>query len=80
MFGTDTLRYRDTAKKVIESLPKESDSSMVIIDFAEIDFASSSFLQELLHDLGSRKVTFQNRNEEVEELMAIIQRKAALLC
>ena len=76
MFGTDTLRHRDTARKVVESLPKGSESSQVIIDFAKIDFASRSFLHELLCDLGSRKVVFKNRNEEVTELMEIIKRNA----
>jgi hypothetical protein len=74
MFGTDTLRYRDSARKVVESLPKGN--SLVIIDFAKIDFASHSFLHELLYGLRGRKVTFENRNELVEELMGIIQRKA----
>lgn len=74
MFGTDTLRYRDSARKVVESLPKGD--SLVMIDFAKIDFASRSFLHELLYVLGSRKVTFDNRNEEVEKMMGIIERKA----
>jgi L-arabinose isomerase len=75
MFGTDTLRYRDTAKKVVESLP-ETLESPVTIDFAKIDFASRSFLQELLYDLDCREVTFENRSEFVERLMEIIQRDA----
>ena len=74
MFGTDTLRYRDSARRVIESLPEASDSP-VIIDFAKIDFASRSFLHELLCDLRSREVTFENRNEFVERLMGTIQKR-----
>jgi hypothetical protein len=74
MFGTGTLRYRDSAKKVVERLSKEDPS--ITIDFAHIDFASRSFLHELLYRLGNRKVTFENRNEEVENMMDIIERKA----
>ena len=74
MFCTDTLRHRDTARKVVDTLAKEPLSSEVIIDFDKIDFASRSFLHELLSDLGSRKVVFENRNEEVTELMDIIKK------
>lgn len=76
MFCTDTLRHRDTARKVVAVLAKESLSSQVVIDFDKIDFASRSFLHELLTDLGSRKVVFENRNEEVTQLMEIIQKNA----
>ena len=76
MFGTDTLRHRDTARKVVETLPKESESSQVIIDFAKIDFASRSFLHELLCDLENHKVTFTNRNDEVSQMMNIISKSS----
>ena len=70
MFGTDTLRHRETARQVVECLPTEV-QSQVIIDFANIAFASRSFLHELICDLGSRKVVFKNRNEEVIKMMEI---------
>jgi hypothetical protein len=74
MFGTDTLRHRDTARKAVESLPKDSEYAQVTIDFAKIDFASRSFLHELLCDLGERKVVFENRSEEVKQMMEIAQK------
>lgn len=75
MFGTDTLRYRYSAKEVVESLPK--DNCLITIDFADIDFASHSFLHELLYGLRNRKVTFQNTNEFVRGIIDIIERKTA---
>ena len=74
MFCTDTLRHRDTARLVVDALAKEPLSSEVIIDFDKIDFASRSFLHELLSDLGSRKVVFENRNDEVKQMMEIAQK------
>jgi predicted patatin/cPLA2 family phospholipase len=70
MFGTDTLRHRDTAKQLVDSLPQET---QVIIDFANISFASRSFLHELLCRLDGRKVIFKNKNEEVTKMMEIAQ-------
>lgn len=75
IFGSDTLRYRYSAKEVVESLPK--DNSLITIDFANIDFASYSFLHELLYGLRNRKVTFQNTNEFVRRVIDIIERKTA---
>lgn len=71
MFGTDTLRHRETARQVVECLPSKEAQSQVIIDFANIAFASRSFLHELLCDLGNRKVVFENRNEDVTKMMEI---------
>jgi len=77
MFGTDTLRYRDSAKKVVQSLPKGD--SPVIIDFAKIVFASNSFSKELLYSLRNRKATFENRSQQVENMMGTIERKPMLV-
>jgi hypothetical protein len=74
MFCTDTLRHRDTARKVVATLAKEPLTVQVTIDFDKIDFASRSFLHELLSDLGSRKVVFENRNEEVKQMMEIARK------
>ncbi|MCW4017378.1 MAG: hypothetical protein NWF00_01630 [Candidatus Bathyarchaeota archaeon] len=79
MFGTDTLRHRETARKVVETLPKDSEHSPIIIDFQNIDFASRSFLHELLCDLGDRTVDFANRNEEVYQLTEIILKKGVYI-
>lgn len=74
MFCTDTLRHRETARKIIEIIPKEIEE--ITIDFDRIDFASRSFLHELLFGLGSRKVNFSNANEEVKQMAHIIQRSS----
>ena len=76
MFCTDTLRHRDTAREVVATFAKEPLSSQVVIDFDKIDFASRSFLHELLTDLGTRKVVFENRSEEVKQMMNIIQKSS----
>jgi hypothetical protein len=76
MFSTDTLRHRETARKVVDLIEKEANPSLTVIDFQRVDFASRSFLHELLCDLGDRKVTFENRNEEVKQMMGIISKNA----
>jgi hypothetical protein len=73
LFHTDTLRHRETARKVIEVLDKKTDKEETI-DFEKIDFASRSFLHELLSDLGDRKVIFLNRNNEIKQMMEIAQK------
>lgn len=76
MFGTDTLRHRETARKVVELIEKDANASSIVIDFNRIDFASRSFLHELLCDLGKRKVAFENRNNDVKQMMDIILKRA----
>lgn len=78
MFETDTLCYRDNARKVVKKLPRDP-KSPVMIDFAKIDFASRSFLHELLYNLSNREVAFENRTEFIEKLMEIIERKRACI-
>lgn len=77
MFGTDTLRHRDTARKIVEGLPK---ADKVILDFANIEFASRSFLHELICDLGNRKVVFENTNDEVKHMLEIAEKGAFVVC
>jgi len=74
MFCTDTLRHRETARKILTKIPPEIEE--VTIDFNRIDFASRSFLHELLFGLGNRKVYFSNANEEVEQMRSIILKNA----
>jgi hypothetical protein len=63
LFCTDTLRHRETARKIVEIIPK--DISQVIVDFEEIDFASRSFLHELLVGLDNKEVSYENANQEI---------------
>ena len=72
MFNVKTLRYRESAQEVVEGLPKGD--IPIIIDFANIEFASRSFLHELLQRLGNRQVTFEHRTETIEKMMEIIER------
>lgn len=77
MFGVTKLRYRESAEEVVESLPETLESPLTI-DFAKIDFASHSFLHELLYGLRNRSVSFENTNESVQGLIDIIYRKRRL--
>lgn len=74
MFCTDTLRHRETARKILEKVSTEPKTDLVIIDFSKIDFASQSFLHELMICLAGRKVVFQNQNEEVKNMASIISK------
>ena len=74
MFCTDTLRHRDTARKITERISNTPKTDPVVIDFAKIDFASRSFLHELMASLSDRKIIFKNQNEEVGKMMSIISR------
>jgi hypothetical protein len=71
MFGVKRLRFRESAEEVVESLPKGD--SPIVIDFENIEFASPSFLRELLSDLGSRNVNFVNVPEFVQGLIDAFQ-------
>ncbi len=72
MFCTDTLRHRETARKIIESLPK--DTTSVTINFDHIDFVSRSFLHELLTGLCNQNFDVTNANDEVTQMVSIIQK------
>mgnify|MGYP001076566589 CR=1 FL=1 len=73
IFCTDTLRHRETARKLLQKIPKKT---RVVLNFERIDFASRSFLHELLCGLNNnKKVSFSNMNTEVEQMMNIIQKK-----
>jgi len=77
MFCTDTLRHRETARKVIQRIPK--DTNNVTINFERIDFASRSFLHELLCGLVNQKVDVANANEEVKQMINIIQKRSVCI-
>jgi hypothetical protein len=74
MFCTDTLRHRETARKILEKVSEAPKTDTIIIDFSKIDFASQSFLHELTTCLAGRKVVFQHQNEEVEKMAIIISK------
>jgi hypothetical protein len=72
LFGSHALRQRETAQKVAEMVAKEPSSSKIIIDFDQIEFATRSFLNELLSDLYERdNLEFVNKNESIEQMIKI---------
>lgn len=73
LFKTDTLRHRETARIVVELLYKQEDEQK-ILNFDRIEFASRSFLHELLSDIGDKKVTFLNASREIKEMTKIAQK------
>ena len=77
LFCTDTLRHRETARKVVENIPK--DTRQVTVDFGEIDFASRSFLHELLVGLSDKEVSFANANEEILLMTKAILRNSKIV-
>lgn len=79
-FCTNTLRHRETAREVIHILSETPENSKVIIDFEGIDFASRSFLHELMSSLNNRKFEFQHQNECVAKMTEIISRSVEVSC
>ncbi len=75
MLKTDTLRHRDTARKVLDEVEKAPPIAEIIIDFQGIIFASRSFCHELRNSLCKRKVIYKNTSSEVNEMMQIVKRK-----
>lgn len=75
MVKLDTLRHRDTAKKVVESVLGVPVDEEVVIDFSGIVFASRSFCHELLRGLEGMKVTFRRMAPEVDEMMQLAHMK-----
>ena len=73
IFHTSTLRHRESARKVVELVNKEK-SSIATIDFSNIDFASRSFLHELLTDLDCKNPAFVNTSQEVKQMMSLVQK------
>lgn len=74
MFCTDTLRHRETARKILEKVSRVPKTDPIIIDFSKIDFASQSFLHELIVCLADREVAFHNQNEEVRKMASFVSR------
>ena len=76
VFGTDTLRDRQTARLLVAKLAKLPQNNPVVIDFAKITFASRSFCHELLTGLkNTGNIKIENQNEEVTQMMTIASTK-----
>ncbi len=74
-FCTDTLRHRETARKIVDEITKKPENDSIVIDFSNIVFASRSFCHELIFDLKNRDVVFTNRNDEVKRMMELVQHR-----
>jgi len=73
IFKTDSLRTRDAAQKIIKKISK-SKSYQIIIDFKNINFASRSFLHELITNIKNYKDTkFINTNEEIDLMLKLVK-------
>ncbi|MGA3190988.1 MAG: hypothetical protein ABSD73_00560 [Candidatus Bathyarchaeia archaeon] len=76
MFGTNTLRDRETALLVTKRISDVPSGQTVQIDFSNIIFASRSFCHELLTFLRSRNdVQIENTNKEVQLMMIAAVKK-----
>jgi len=67
--AVDTLRHRDSAKKIVELASGTSEE--VIIDFSGIIFASRSFCNELRRSLEDMNVKYVNMTDDVDEMMQL---------
>ena len=78
IFKSDSLRTRDNAQVVARKISKLKLSDEIIIDFAGINFASRSFLHELLTATSKfENVRFVNRNDDVELMFRLVQKPKA---
>jgi len=71
----DTLRHRDTARKVVEGVSGVPMDEEVVIDFSGIAFASRAFCNELLRGLEGRRVTFKNMGSDVDTMVKLARVK-----
>lgn len=76
--GTDTLRHRETARRVLDEVEKNSKGRGVTLDFSGISFASRSFCHELKRGLRGREVVLVNMLPEVDEMMRLVDSKPSI--
>lgn len=70
--GTDTLRFRENAQKIFNYINKMSTDNSIILDWANINFASRSFLHELLKLLSHYNVQHINQSNNVQDMKKIM--------
>ena len=76
--GTDTLRHRETARTILDTIENAPENTPITIDFTGVTFTSRSFLHELLSGLTNRKYTLKNTNEEIKAIAMIAFNKPQL--
>jgi len=70
--GTDTLRHRDTAARILEEIAHLPKSTPIVLDFSGIVFASRSFCHEFMKGLKGRKdVSYINVDPDVKLMMSV---------
>lgn len=74
---TDTLRHRETAKQLLQTIYENPDET-VTLNFKGITFASRSFLHELLSGLNGRTLNYKETNEEIKAMIALAFTKPVL--
>ena len=74
---TDTLRHRETAQKLLQTINQHPDEP-VTLNFKGITFASRSFLHELLSGLHDREINYTNTNEEIQFMTNVAFTKPVL--
>lgn len=74
---TDTLRHRETAQKLLQTINQHSDEP-VTLNFKGINFASRAFLHELLSGLHDREISYTNTNEEIQFMAKVAFTKPVL--
>jgi len=74
---TDTLRHRETAQKLLQTINQHPDEP-VTLNFKGITFASRSFLHELLSGLHDREINYTNTNEEIQFMINVAFTKPVL--
>ena len=74
---TDTLRHRETAQKLLQTINQHPDEP-VTLNFKGINFASRAFLHELLSGLHDREISYTNTNEEIQFMAKVAFTKPVL--
>ena len=74
---TDTLRHRETAQKLLQTINQHPDEP-VTLNFKGITFASRSFLHELLSGLNDREINYKNTNKEIQFMIKVAFTKPVL--
>jgi len=74
---TDTLRHRETARKLLHTINQNPDDT-VTLNFKGVTFASRSFLHELLSGLHDREISYKNTNDEIQFMAKVAFTKPVL--
>ena len=74
---TDTLRHRETAKQLLQTINQNPDEP-ITLNFKGITFASRSFLHELLSGLQDKEINYKHTNKEIKTMIDLAFTKPIL--